>query len=103
MKLPKTQVTNLKTYKILRECATLLKTYANAIDQYGKAELNVEINRWAQEYIRYPEHMLTVYKGLILLEAANRHKWSEKDNDTIARIRSRVEAQVCKSLERTDC
>ena len=60
-------IVSLKAYKTLKECHKLFEGYKTRLGKMEKADLLMELDRYRQEAVRYPHHLLTVVKGEILM------------------------------------
>jgi len=62
-------VISLKKARIEKDCVTLFAGYKARIVLMDKEEIAVEISRFQKEMHNYPNHLLTLVKGRILLNA----------------------------------
>ncbi len=60
---------SLKAFRTLKECQRLFDGYRNRLEKIDKADLLQEVERYRQEAANYPDHLLTIVKGEILMAA----------------------------------
>lgn len=62
-------VVSLKAVRTEKECVKLFVGYKNRVIAFTKEEMALEIARFQKEMHNYPNHLLTLVKGRILLNA----------------------------------
>lgn len=59
---------SLRAYRTLKECRVLFNGYDQRLSNMEKGELLSELERYRTESNRYPNHLLTIVKGEILMK-----------------------------------
>lgn len=88
---------NLRQYKVIKDCFLLFKGYKERIVNMSNNELVEELSRYKTEMSNYPNHLLTIVKGkLLMTEFINR----DIQTDTFVKTeKNRIELVINKRLE----
>lgn len=62
-------VISMQAFRTLKECQRLFTSYKGRLEKMEKTELLLELEKYRQEAGRYPNHLLTIVKGEIIMRA----------------------------------
>ena len=62
-------VISLQAYRVEKDCQQLFKGYKDRINNFTKEQFHQELLNFQQEFQKFPNHLLTIVKGQILLRA----------------------------------
>lgn len=91
-------VVSLRTFRTLKECQKLFIGYEDKLKGMSKDELMGELERYRVESARYPEHLLTIVKGQIILRMVRRRPISLELRHFVDSESDRLEATVAKKV-----
>ena len=91
-------IISLKNYKTIKECRSLFQGYGRRVAEMNKEELLAEFARYTKEATNFPNHLLTLVKGEILLANLERVATTPEMKKYIfeeqARIKGKYEARL---------
>ena len=88
-------VVSLKAVRTQRECERLFEGYKKRLSVFTKDEMSTEINRFQNEMKNYPNHLLTLVKGKILLKELLRRG---STNEAIPKLLQDIETRFANRL-----
>lgn len=94
LKLMEAEIFNLRACRVLHECRRLFFGYKNRLSQMSRLEFLGELNRYRNEVINFPNHLLTLVKGELLLSQAKRFTFDDIIQDFIKSESNRIAAEI---------
>jgi len=91
-------IISLKAFKTLKECQRLYQGYKARLQEMEKTDLLIEVERYKQEASRYPNHLLTVVKGEILMATVKSRSLTEELKSYASNEEHRIKVELYKRL-----